>query len=96
MVCEEELTPCCQQSDHEPHLVRSNEPGATSQSHWFVQWCLQMIGADEEAVRERYQTPWVVLLCLGPIRWLRLIVLVCSILVPGKRPTTKLSKQKVF
>jgi hypothetical protein len=68
MVYEEELNPRCRRNEHELHL----------ESHWFVQWCLQMIGANEEAVRESYQAPWIVLLWLGPIHWLRVIAVVCS------------------
>jgi hypothetical protein len=68
MAYEEELTARCQRNDHEPH----------HESHWIVQWCLQRIGADEEDVRERIQAPWLVLLCLGPIHWLRVTALVCS------------------
>jgi hypothetical protein len=50
MVCEEDLTARCRQnSEHayDPHL----------ESHWFLQWCLQAIGANEEAVKERLKAP---------------------------------------
>jgi hypothetical protein len=68
MVSEEEVTPHCQQNDPEQHF----------QKHWFIKWCLQIIGADEQAVRERLHAPWVVLLWLGPIHWLRVAALVCT------------------
>jgi hypothetical protein len=83
MLCEPELNPSCLQNDRELRL----------ESNWFVQWCLRTIGANEEAVRERCQAPWIVLLWLGPTHWLRVMALVCShsCPVPGKRPTTELS-----
>jgi hypothetical protein len=68
MVCEEENTPRCKQNELEPHR----------EANCFVQWCLQMIGADEEAVKERLHVPWLVLFWLGPVHWLRVIALVCS------------------
>jgi hypothetical protein len=69
MICEEDLTARCRQnSEHDPHL----------ESHWFIQWCLQTIGASEEDVKERLKSPWLVLLWLGPVHWLRVIAMVCS------------------
>jgi hypothetical protein len=68
MVCDEENTPRCKQNELEPHR----------EANCFVQWCLQMIGADEEAVKERLHVPWLVLFWLGPVHWIRVIALVCS------------------
>jgi hypothetical protein len=68
MVCEEALSPHGQLNDSEQQL----------RSHWFVKWCLQTIGANEEAVKDRNQPPWLVLLWLGPLHWLRVGVLVCN------------------
>jgi hypothetical protein len=73
MVCDEELTPHGQQNKQGPHVP----------SHWFVKTCLQTIGASEEAVREgRLEPPWLVLLWLGPIYWLRVVALVSSLSYP--------------
>jgi hypothetical protein len=66
MVCDEELSSHCQK-DPEHHL----------KSHWFIKWCLQTIGANEQAVKDRQLAPWVVLLWVGPIHWLRVAALVC-------------------
>jgi hypothetical protein len=68
MVSEEELTPHCPNDDPEQPL----------QKHWFVMCCLQTIGANEQAIRNRRHAPWVVLLWLGPIHWLRVAALVCT------------------
>jgi hypothetical protein len=68
MVSDEELTTDCQQTDREQHL----------ESHWFIKCCLQKIGANEEAVKDRIHGPWAVLLWMGPIHWLRVAALVCS------------------
>jgi hypothetical protein len=65
MICEEAR--CRQNIEHEPQ----------PESDWFLQWCLQAIGANEEAVKERLKPPWLVLLWLGPVHWLRVIALVC-------------------
>jgi hypothetical protein len=67
MVCKEELSPHCQQNDPEQHPPK----------HRFVKWCLQTIGANEEALRDRRHAPWVVLLWLGPIHWVRVAAMVC-------------------
>jgi hypothetical protein len=61
---EHEGTPDVQQHEHEPHL----DPQLS-----FVEWCLQMIGASEEAVKDRLDVPWIVLFVLGPQQCVALI-----------------------
>jgi hypothetical protein len=65
---EEEPTPNVQQNENElePHL----------DSHWFVTWCLKTIGANHQAVKDRLDIPWLVLLVLGPFQWLHVILVV--------------------
>jgi hypothetical protein len=76
MVCEEGLSVHEQRTPFTPRL----------ESHWFVEWCLQTIGANETAVKDRLEDPWLVLLWIGPIHWLRGIALVCSHTCPWYMP----------
>jgi hypothetical protein len=68
MLCEEVVSVHLQQNEDTPR----------QESHWFVKWCLQAIGANEAAVKDRLPDPWLVLLWVGPIHWVRGIALACS------------------
>ena len=60
-----------------PALTMEKEgPNTTRQPHWFVEWCMQSLGANIDSLKDRMDSSLAVLVFLGPLAWIQVAAVV--------------------
>ena len=60
-----------------PLTMDEQQPTIRKEPHWFVQRCMQTLGANMDSLNDRLDSPLTVLVLLGPLAWLRVAAMVC-------------------
>lgn len=46
-------------------------PTSLQDPHWFIQWCIQSLGANIDTLNDRLENHVMLLVVLGPLSWIR-------------------------
>ena len=59
-----------------PRTFRTVESFSLTKEPQSALWCLKQLGADKEALYDRFRSVWMALIFLGPAQWIRVAVMV--------------------